>query len=288
MARPPMPTDPSMREVDAGATPRLARLDIFTRHRQRIASAPFAELTVIRILSGRKRVDDGLRSVELGTGHYLAVGAGQLLNVENIPGQNGTYAATCLAIANPLPPPRSERPASSPWKRLLPSDPLDQAFAHTEQGLRGTLPDALLRHRIDELLEALAWSGFVPRASGGQALVDRVRILLASAPGDDWHAGDVAARLAMSPATLRRKLAAEGAGFRRVLDEVRLGHALALVQGSRQPLKWVALSCGYQSASRFAERFRERFGCLPSELRGNASDDPPTDGTAVPGPRHLR
>jgi AraC-like DNA-binding protein len=199
-----------------------------------------------------------------------------LLNVENIPGQNGIYAAVCLTIAAPSLPPPTAASSSSPWDRLPAGSALDQAFAHAELGVREKLPNALLRYRIGELLEALAWSGFVPRRDDGQAITDRVRMLLAAAPGDDWRAEDVAARLAMSPATLRRKLAAEGSGFRHVLEEVRLGHALALVQGSRQPLKWVALDCGYQSASRFAERFRERFGCLPSELRGTDAGDPPS------------
>jgi len=39
------------------------------------------------------------------------------------------------------------------------------------------------------------------------------------------------------------------------------------VQAGRQPLKQVAMACGYQSPSRFAARFRQRFGTLPSELR---------------------
>jgi len=260
---------PSRKDAQDGEASSLARLDIFTRHRQRIASAPFADLTVIRILSGRKRVDDGVRSIELGTGQYLAVAPGQLLNVENIPGQNGTYSAVCLTIAGSSQPPSPEALAPSPWGCLPAGNALDQAFAHAELGLREKLPDTLLRHRVAELLEALTLSGFVPCGSDGHVVTDRVRMLLAAAPGDSWQAEAVAARLAMSPATLRRRLAAEGAGFRHVLEEVRLGHALALVQGSQQPLKWVALNCGYQSASRFAERFRERFGCLPSELRGN-------------------
>lgn len=253
----------------------LARLEIFTRHHQRIASAPFAEMSVIRILSGRKRVDDGVRTLELGTGQYLAIAPGQLLTVENLPGPNGAYAASCLSIAAHGLPARPDASAPAAWTRLPASLALDQAFAHAERGLRDALPETLLRYRVGELLEALAWSGFVPRIRDDRASTERVRMLLAAAPGDDWHAEAVAARLAMSPATLRRRLAAEGSGFRDVLEEVRLSHALVLVQGSRQPLKWVALRCGYHSASRFAERFRERFGCLPSELRGGDAEATP-------------
>lgn len=243
----------------------LARLDIYTRRRQRIASAPFAELSVVRILRGSKRVDDGHEAVEVTAGQYLAVSPGQLLNVENIPA-DGAYEAGCLCIAAGFRHPRADA-APRRWAMLSGRAAVDQAFEHAERGLREGLPPSLLSYRIGELLEATALCGFVPMARDGEPTAERVRMLLAAAPAEDWRAEQVATRLAMSPATLRRRLAAEGSGFRDLLEEVRLSHALALVQGSAQPLKWVALACGYQSASRFAERFRERFGCLPSELR---------------------
>lgn len=243
----------------------LARLDIYTRNRQRIASAPFAELSVVRILRGSKRVDDGRDTAQVTAGQYLAVAPGQLLNVENLPA-DGAYAASCLCIAADFPRPRADIPPRR-WAGLPARTLLDQAFDHAEQGLRDGLAASLLSFRIGELLEALALCGFVPLPRAGEPTTERVRMLLAAAPAEDWRAEHVASRLAMSPATLRRRLAAEGSGFRDVLEEVRLSHALALVQGSAQPLKWVALACGYQSASRFAERFRERFGCLPSALR---------------------
>lgn len=245
----------------------IARLDIYTRRHQRIAAAPFAELSVVRIVSGQKRIDDGEHSADIDAGHYLVVAPGQLLNVENVPALEGGYVASCLSIATEL---LHKRPATLPsrrWARLAPTRELDQAFVHTEQGLRDRLPESLLHHRVAELLEALALAGFVPSTQDSRPTTERVRMLLASAPSEDWRADALAERLAMSPATLRRKLAAEQSSFRDVLEEVRLGHALALVQGGTQPLKWVAMACGYLSASRFSERFRERFGCLPSELR---------------------
>jgi AraC-like DNA-binding protein len=247
----------------------IARLDIYSRRRQRIAAAPFGELSVVRILSGYKRIEDGEHRAEIAAGRYLVVAPGQLLNVENVPPPGEAYRASCLSIAAGLlhAPATAASPAPRRWTELAPSAALDQAFAHAEQGLRDELPDVLLQHRVRELIEALAWSGFTPVLREGQPTAECVRMLLAAAPGQDWRAEDVAARLAMSPATLRRKLAAERSGFREVLEEVRLSHALALVTGGTQPLKWVAMACGYLSASRFAERFRERFGCLPSALR---------------------
>jgi AraC-like DNA-binding protein len=92
-------------------------------------------------------------------------------------------------------------------------------------------------------------------------------MLLATDPQQSWRAEDVAAQLAISPATLRRRLAAEGTSFRAVLEETRLARALTLIQTTNLPLKHIADDCGYLSPSRFAARFRQRFGSLPSELR---------------------
>ena len=42
-----------------------------------------------------------------------------------------------------------------------------------------------------------------------------------------------------------------------------------LLQTTRRTILEIALDCGYESPSRFATRFRERYGMSPSELRGH-------------------
>jgi AraC-like DNA-binding protein len=83
----------------------------------------------------------------------------------------------------------------------------------------------------------------------------------------DLTAGLVAARLALSESTLRRKLAAEGATLQAIKDRARLGHGLHLVQTTFDPIGRIAEKCGYQSQSRFTEKFRQLFGTTPTELR---------------------
>ncbi len=61
-----------------------------------------------------------------------------------------------------------------------------------------------------------------------------------------------------------RKLAAEGRSFRQLLAQVRLSHALNLLQQGLTPLE-VALACGYDSPSRFAARFKQEFGLTPHQ-----------------------
>jgi AraC-like DNA-binding protein len=73
--------------------------------------------------------------------------------------------------------------------------------------------------------------------------------------------------LAVSESMLRRNLRQENAFFQLVLDDVRLGHGLLQVQMTRLPIGRIAANCGYQSASRFSARFRQRFDVTPSQLR---------------------
>jgi AraC-like DNA-binding protein len=80
-------------------------------------------------------------------------------------------------------------------------------------------------------------------------------------------------QLAMSESTLRRKLKLEGTSVQDVKDQARLGLALHLLQTSTNSIGMIADKCGYQSQSRFTERFKRRFGLTPSELRKTKMTD---------------
>lgn len=247
----------------------VALLHYHARRRQYMAAVPFGDLVVARIQAGQKRIADGTRRTAIEPGHYLVVAPGMLLNVENHPAADGPYRSSCLAVSRELllqqTWPADTRPLR--WTTLPPAPVLDQVFAHTELGLQQQLPQAVLAHRVRELLEVLALAGFRPQLANGLTITERVRLLMAGAPEQAWRAESIAEQLAMSVATLRRKLASESSSFRAILEEVRLTRALTLIQTTAQPLKRIAEDCGYLSPSRFATRFRMRFGTLPSELR---------------------
>lgn len=64
--------------------------------------------------------------------------------------------------------------------------------------------------------------------------------------------------------------------------DVRMTSALRLLQGTDWPISLIASQVGYESASRFAERFRKRFGFAPTAIRGHhrlhaADIDPPPE-----------
>ena len=257
----------------------IARIEIVARRHQRIRAAPFAEYSVVHVCAGSKRIRDNTGVVEVPAGGYFAIAAGSLLHIENLPSSDGPYRAVCLSVPgenmryepSSTPTYGAEEPpapwTTASWATLPPQAALAQAFAHAEQGLREDLDENLLRHRVAELLAAVALAGFRPRPEHAPRAAERVRLLLHAQPARDWLADDVARQLAISTATLRRRLAAEQTSFRVVLEEVRLTHGLALVQGTAKPMKLVASECGYASPSRFSARFRQRFGCPPSDLR---------------------
>ena len=66
---------------------------------------------------------------------------------------------------------------------------------------------------------------------------------------------------------MRRRLAEEGASFFELLSDVRMSHALTLLQVTDLPVIQIAYEVGYKSQSRFALRFRRRFGFAPLAVR---------------------
>lgn len=78
---------------------------------------------------------------------------------------------------------------------------------------------------------------------------------------------ELTSTLAMSESTLRRKLKAEGTSLQEIKDRARLGRGLHLLQTTSDSIGLVAEQCGYQSQSRFTDKFKQLFGLTPSELR---------------------
>nr|WP_255528512.1 helix-turn-helix transcriptional regulator [Ramlibacter pallidus] len=100
-------------------------------------------------------------------------------------------------------------------------------------------------------------------------MVARLRNLCAGALSEPWTAALAAERLAMSEATLRRRLGVEGTTFGQVLADARMAQAMTLLQSTDRAVSHIAWDVGYASASRFSVRLRDRFGFAPSAVRGH-------------------
>ncbi|MOA33680.1 CFA/I fimbrial subunit D [compost metagenome] len=80
----------------------------------------------------------------------------------------------------------------------------------------------------------------------------------------------------MSEVVLRRKLSAENSALRSLMIDVRMSRALLLLQATDWPISAIAQYVSYESSSRFAERFRKRFGFAPTAIRGHQRIMQPT------------
>jgi AraC-like DNA-binding protein len=86
--------------------------------------------------------------------------------------------------------------------------------------------------------------------------------------GADWPAAElVAVEWGVSVVTLRRKLAAEGTSWQRVVDEVRHGLALRLLGDRTRSIEQVAASLGYGDARSLHRAFRKWTGAAPGAYR---------------------
>lgn len=147
----------------------------------------------------------------------------------------------------------------------------------------------LVRHKMVELLLLFAQEGFAGNLllKEHQSWQHRVKELFKLDPSRNWRIAEVCKRLAVSESTLRRHLNADDVGYRDLLEEVRLEHGMGLVMESDMLISQISLACGYQSQSRFAERFKLRFSMGPVELR-NTRKLPQESGDVVPLQRPHR
>lgn len=149
---------------------------------------------------------------------------------------------------------------------------LAMAFERARQALAPAagIPDAVARQRLLEVLFWLLEDGIVvPSPPANPSVSAKVRALIAGHLDGAWTADRVAGALAQSEATLRRRLAAEDTSLTELLVDARMATALTLLQATAQPVSAIALAVGYESASRFAVRFRQRFGFAPTAVRGH-------------------
>lgn len=77
----------------------------------------------------------------------------------------------------------------------------------------------------------------------------------------------VAGQLAMSPRTLRRKLAEEDTHFQALVDLFRESQARELLLGSDASVEWIADRLGYGEASAFVHAFKRWTGKTPGQFR---------------------
>ncbi|MFG0784943.1 AraC family transcriptional regulator [Delftia tsuruhatensis] len=238
----------------------------------------FHEACLLLVAAGRLDLHDGSHQTTVDTPScLLLVQAHTSADLMKTPGSGGQPFRSVLLALSPELLEAFHRTRAQP--AALPQDeqafrqlPLDDDLQDALRQVLASVPsptisDERLRYRLMDLLAALAERGHILRRAGPPGTASRLRTLIAQAPQQHWTAHSAGSALAMSEATLRRRLAGEGVRFEELLVDTRMHHAMLLVQTTGWSLQHIAQACGYQSRARFSERFRARFGYSPSALR---------------------
>ncbi|NPC72981.1 helix-turn-helix transcriptional regulator [Corallococcus exiguus] len=265
--RRPSPIERTARLLDTTAA-------LYLKIRQREADPVYAGVEwlsagLMYIQRGEKVLRQGDEPVHVRAGEFVWISPGTRLEVRNVPDEGGEYQAEGMLIAPELllqADPKAT-PGSSRVQRLRADEVPRLVDAHHRciEALTGTFPEGVVRARVLELIAWLRDLHIDVSASSSARL--GMKRLVSRDPSRAWTLTEVARKLAMSEDTLHRRLTGEATTFSKLLTEVRMDHAVSLLWTTDLPVGHVAIEAGYTSASRFATRFHERFGVLPSKLR---------------------
>ncbi|QCR35842.1 AraC family transcriptional regulator [Nissabacter sp. SGAir0207] len=243
--------------------------------------------SLLQVLHGSQRVQTAEGDWLVREGEMLALDGGQMIDVHMDLDERGRYASRTLswdetllaAFDREAPPalmPHAATPIAAPHRHFtLTLENLFDALAQEPP-----LPTAIVHHRMREPLLWLAEHGVRLADRRAQTLTQQVRDLLMSDIAHPWSAAEVAERLEMNEVMLRRRLAAEEGALRNLITDTRMTHALRLLQSTDAAIATIAQQVGYESGSRFAGRFRSRFGFLPTAIRGHHRPTPCPDTAA--------
>ena len=241
-------------------------------------SVYFEQPHLYLVQQGHKRVRWQQREVVAHSGELLIIDGGQTVDIVNEPSKEGVFSCQLL-ICDPLllaaPPAQVEPEPPTAFDAVLALCNLPCALIHSFEttslalALKHRFPAVIIRHKMLEILLWLKQFNINFMHNEARNLTQRVRRCLATDPHNIWTAAEVADTLSMSEVMLRRKLSAENTSLRNLMIDVRMSSALALLQSTDWPISAIAQHVGYESSSRFAERFRKRFGFAPTAIRGH-------------------
>ena len=254
----------------------LAQPHLYRPHAAR--NFRFFDAAILLVSSGKLTLDTDDDHVALdGPMMMLAVAQDMRADVRKNPGSDDTpFRSMFLSFAPEVVIEFHKRyendlSTSTPitdWRQVSVDAQLADTLDYCTRGMSAEqVSDREQRHRLIGLLLALADRGCLFRRPLAQHIGDRLRALLSASPQRRWTTAMAGRELAMSEATLRRRLATENLRFETLLLDIRMHYGMTLLQTTAWNIPQIAAACGYQASARFALRFRERFGCPPSQAR---------------------
>lgn len=233
---------------------------------QQLFNVPIANPLLILVLQGEKHLGRDNPAL-ITAGSFIFLSDKPSIDMRNIPKDNAYLALLiefCLEDFEQLPLTEQKTPNFLTGEL---SSSLENCFIQFIESCQWA-PEAVLKHRKQELLLMINALGHnVSALRPSSKLSSLLHNLFYHQAQDDLNLTNICQRFAMSESTLRRRLSQEGTSLSQIKDNARLGLGLHLLQISHDPISLIAEECGYQSQSRFTERFKLKFGLTPSELR---------------------
>lgn len=259
--------------MDVFSAPSTCRISAHIQYR--IATVATHEHTLIRVQRGTKTLLSATASEQFHSGQILIMPLGSVCDVINDPRPDTRYAASVLEFGDSaLNTFVEQHPTTDTTPQLVGyavptiNTELTQSVSRAMDTIsRPGASAALKQHRVLEVLLLLAEQGIRLEPRTELRWQDRLRRLVTQRPYANWSVAVLADVFHVSPATLRRRVAAEGTRVGDLVRETRLEIALSLLQTTPMAIGEIAQRCGYESHSRFTAAFRDRFGLCPSDLR---------------------
>jgi len=240
---------------------------------QKIVNVPIIKPVLICVLDGSKRLG-GQSEIVCPRGSFIILSNHPSINMRNIPG-DGEYLALIVEFEYEdfdCLPPKTGKTAPFVQGEL---EPVLEKTLQQFVEWSAFAPQAIWAARRREILQLIYHLGYAKVCTVVEppSLSHKLHGIICADIANDLKADVLASRLALSESTLRRKLAAEGTTLQAIKDRARLGYGLHLVQSTFEPIGRVAEKCGYQSQSRFTDKFKQFFGVTPTELRKTRMHD---------------
>lgn len=240
---------------------------------QKILNVPIINPVLIFILSGVKELGKAEKII-CPTGSFVFLTNSPTINMRNIP-KKQEYFALLIELESQDFNFIKEQPTKP--KKYIRGD-IDLILENTlQQFIEWSLyaPIDMWSHRRQEILRVLHHLGYKDVCANKETTTvsEKLREIVSKNISSALSTNFLCEQLAMSESTLRRKLKHERTSVQEIKNQVKLSHALHLVQSTIEPIGYIAEKCGYQSQSRFTEKFKQLFRVTPSQLRKTQMDD---------------
>ncbi|MDE8603590.1 helix-turn-helix transcriptional regulator [Marinomonas sp. RSW2] len=243
---------------------------MYNRHTQRLRNVAIHSPSIFWIQSGHKQLFWQDSELTLNSSNLLLTRAHQTLTFENKPERS--RFATIQFSFNLVPPETmltlSVTIENSTYFPLYnPSKSLFKTLDVFSKLHWDELSDNTQELWLYGFYQQLAEEGRLHHlfSSHTTSFSQKLSEYLTQEPGQDYQLNEVADYFSISRATLIRRLKKENTQFREILTQVRMNHALNLMQQGNSQQVDIALRCGYQSQERFSQRFNQRFGISPKQ-----------------------